>query len=330
MIVADHPQAECRVPLLAWPSVLSLDALFVAVTWQQLLMRSFCNRSSTWSEMGALAATVWLIYVADRLLDAARLDLDRPHTLRHRFYRRHSRSFLVLWIVVLMINTLVVVRYLPPQLLRGGLMLSSIVLVYGAGVHFFPGRPTGGITDANDRTVGTWVPKEIRVGTLFALGVSLTVWTQLSVGWESSLADLTHARETFAALALATGLMAILFCYNCILVAGFEREIDRAQSFPSIATRGTGLNPCNVGWIGRATLAIATLTLLPMDVPLRLPFSISATVAVCAAGLSLSAALPAPAPDACIQHNLRVTFDTRSVWVDVVLWIPPVVVLCLT
>lgn len=124
-----------RIPWLAWPSMLSFDAVLVAMLWQQLLMRSFCHRGSTYPEIGSLGATVWLIYVADRLLDAARLDVSAPHTLRHEFYLRHRRFFLPLWIVVLSVNAFVVTHYLSHELLRGGLLLASAVLIYGASVR---------------------------------------------------------------------------------------------------------------------------------------------------------------------------------------------------
>ena len=55
-------------PLL-WLTVLSLDAPAVAVLWQLLFARSFHARLGA-SVTILLALVVWLIYVADRVLDA--------------------------------------------------------------------------------------------------------------------------------------------------------------------------------------------------------------------------------------------------------------------
>ncbi|MEO8269100.1 MAG: hypothetical protein ABI557_05235 [Aureliella sp.] len=317
--------------MAAWPSLLSLDAVFVAVVWQQLLMRSFCSRSSTWPEMVSLTLSVWLIYVADRLLDAAKLDLAQPHTLRHRFYHRHRPLFLGLWCAVLVINTFVVVRYLPVEILRNGLVLGAAVLAYGASVHFSANNSTNRATEPLGKPRFEWLclPKEIRVGTLFALGVSLTVWTQLSVSLPSSAGSGSRTVSSLCTLAAATCAIAVLFSCNCVLVARFERAIDQAQSFPSIVSS----YDCRNLWCGHAVgtrgLVIAMFA-LPMGLLLRLPVSLVLAILGSVIGLTLSLVLPATPRMATSPFNSPASFDIRSVWVDAVLWTPPLVMLCFT
>lgn len=324
----DRETLTPRMPVAAWLSVLSLDAVLVAVAWQQLLMLSFCDRGATWAECGSLAATVWLVYVADRLLDAARLDLSQPHTLRHRFYLRHRRVFFAGWVVVLLADTLVVVRYLSPELLRSGLVLASAVLVYGAGVHF----PSASL-DAKGALLRTrlrpaLIPKEFRVGVLFALGVSLTAWTSLIFHGDSG-----EDRQVFFSLAAATVAMAVLFGVNCVLVARFERHLDRAQSFASIATRWQSRGEREMQLSLCVFAIVVTLPMVMMM--LQLPASVGTAVAACALGLFVLAFVsdrrcwqPVTMEVQQTTQDTFTFFDVRGVWVDVILWTPPMVILC--
>src|ERR1700704_1719121 len=67
-----------------WPNLLSLDAPVVAVLWQILFARCFQVPVDALAAL-LLLLTVWLIYAADRILDARR---DECHSPRHEFYRR--------------------------------------------------------------------------------------------------------------------------------------------------------------------------------------------------------------------------------------------------
>ncbi len=338
-----------RIPWLAWPSVLSLDAVLVAVVWQQLLLQGFCDRGSTWSEAGSLGATVWLIYVADRLLDAVRLDVSAPHTLRHGFYLRHRRVFIVLWIAVLTLNAFVVVHYLPHELLRGGVLLATAVLIYGAGVHFSPLRSPVLPAERRHDVTGQLIPKEVRVGMLFSLGVTLSVWTEMSSG-ETSGVELVPLTAT-------TGVLAVLFAGNCMLVAQFEREMDEAQSFPSIATESC--SPTRKGrsrWVSATILSMMLLPLVLIVMPM--PALVLLAAAMSAAGLCVAAMIRSPTQPnldarqrarsqrACGQraraqgahgqrargqraHGQQACFDVRGAWVDAAVWAPPLTVVWL-
>ena len=67
-----------------WPNLLSLDAPIVALLWQLLFIRCFHGSLGVLPAV-LLAIAVWLIYVADRMLDAWRGLTKQP---RHEFYRR--------------------------------------------------------------------------------------------------------------------------------------------------------------------------------------------------------------------------------------------------
>lgn len=313
------PIDDERIPWLAWPSMLSLDAVIVAVVWQQLLMRGFCHQSVTWPECASLGSTVWLIYVADRLLDAARLDVSAPHTLRHEFYLRHRRPFLTLWIFVLATTAFVVTHSLPQQLLRGGLLLAAAVLMYGASVHFSPMRLQA-LPDVRSRVPGRLrVPKEMRVGVLFAMGVSLSVWTTLT--------DSGANWRILASLALTTCVLSALFAGNCVLVAKFERELDQAQSFTSIVTELNANQPSCRSSIAMPALAMTMM--LPVVLLLPMPPNILITAALSAVALGAIAVLLNRSPSGRKGDDQRATFDVRGAWVDAAVWAPGLMILLL-
>ena len=109
-----------------WPNLLSLDAPLVALLWQILFIRCFHAggpASSSVLTSALLVSVVWLIYAADRALDAWRGSGLRP---RHEFYRRHWRTVLPVWIVVLGATAWLAWTSLPRELFeRGGALFAA-------------------------------------------------------------------------------------------------------------------------------------------------------------------------------------------------------------
>jgi hypothetical protein len=146
-----------------WPNLLSLDAPLVAVLWQALFIRCFHAASPGRGQALApvlLVSAVWLIYTADRALDAWRGVCMRP---RHEFYRRHWRGILPIWALVLAATSWLAWTELPRQVFERGAWIGGAVMVYFAAVH-----------GSNCK----W-PKEAAVAIIFALGASLAAWTQV-------------------------------------------------------------------------------------------------------------------------------------------------------
>lgn len=306
--ILDQTNADERIPWLAWSSLWSIDAVLVAVTWQMLFSKCFLNRAPTPAEALSLGATVWLIYVADRLLDASRLDLNRPHTLRHRFYHRHASAFRVAWVAVLLVAVATVVRHLSFDLIQAGLILAAAVLVYGGGVHFLPksGR------DHSLQAPGLkwlFIPKEVQVGLLFAMGVSLVCWSESS----TSVAD---EAVSLVPLCLATIVAAILFSLNCLLVSRWEAELDAAQLF---TPRDGESKSAATYWL--ATLALLAIPMVAIMTP--------STRAICGMSgwgiLGMLAMIRWGGLDSTECRSLT-RFELRSVLADWVLWMPPMMV----
>jgi hypothetical protein len=180
-----------------WPNLLSLDAPVVAVLWQILFARCFQVPVDALAAV-LLLLTVWLIYAADRTLDAWK---GNCHSPRHEFYRRRWRILLPVWLAVLGLTGWLAAEHLSPGLFVRGVILLAAVSSYFALVH-------SGILRG---------PKEAAVGVLFALGASLEAWSKVKTP-----ADV-------ATILLFSGL-----CWmNCIAIQRWEGE--RLDWSPSIA-----------------------------------------------------------------------------------------------
>jgi hypothetical protein len=174
--------------LWLWPNLLSLDAPLVAVLWQILFARCFQVPVDPLAAL-LLLLTVWLVYVADRTLDAWRGDCHSP---RHEFYQHHWRRLRPVWMAVLGFTALLAAERLPPGLFLDGMILLAAVGVYFALVHSSVLR----------------LHKEVAVGMLFALGASLVAWRKVKTP-----ADVT-------AILLFSGL-----CWmNCVAIQKWEGE----------------------------------------------------------------------------------------------------------
>lgn len=222
--------------LWLWPNLLSLDAPIVALLWQLLFARCFHAGVNTIATI-LLVLAVWLIYAADRVLDARDQTSRLP---RHQFYRRHWRAVLPMWSGVLILAAWLAWTRLPAPLFERGLLLLMAVAAYFAVVH---------ITAPLLRHA--W-PKEAAVAVLFALGASLAIW-----GHIHSIADVA-----------AIFLFCCLCWINCVAIEQWER--GRSARWPigaaalSVAAASLILLPEHRPVLGAAEAASA-LAFLALD-----------------------------------------------------------------
>ena len=104
---------------------------------------------------------MWLVYAADRLLDARHEPAARwtmgPHAALSRMYREHAGSFLRAGVpVAIAVSALLVA--LPRALIEAWLLLALPLTLYAAAVHLL-------------RLSGRW--KAVSVGIFFAVAVAL-------------------------------------------------------------------------------------------------------------------------------------------------------------
>ena len=119
-----HPP---RQPLWLVPNLLSLDAPLVAVAWLYMLAKTWLVSYHEVHNYVALGLVVWVLYVTDRLLDAAVLG-DSPRCKeRHRFHRRHWRKFAA-GVVIAGITALVLVLNNSPMAIFGYLLVECFLV----------------------------------------------------------------------------------------------------------------------------------------------------------------------------------------------------------
>jgi len=191
-------------PLL-WLTVLSLDAPAVAVLWQVLFARSFHVQLSPDITI-LLAMVVWLIYVADRVLDTLKVPAGGAEPVRHIFYRRHLWAFLLPFSAVFLLAAWMSLTKLEARTFRNGIAILLAVGVYFLITHLLsPGRER--------------LPKEMLVGVLFALGTCFPVWEHVSSG---------------VAVMLAPFVIFTILCWlNCVAIEYEEWVRLRHRQFGS-------------------------------------------------------------------------------------------------
>jgi len=185
-----------------WPNLLSLDAPIVCALWAILFARAYSLRLS-WPEVAALFGSVWIIYASDRLLDVWRCPNIWQLRRRHLFAASHSVFFLILIPIVGLFVGAVVLPRLARAEVDMGLGLSLLVAAYLLSVHWAGPSVRGQL------------PKELAVGTFFAMGTTLPLWAV----WR------------FSDLILPLTLFACLCSLNCMAIDRWENpKIRRSAS----------------------------------------------------------------------------------------------------
>ncbi len=203
--VREQPRSRLLRGALYW-HLLSLDAPTVAVLWAWSFERAAGVRSSV-SALAVLGLGTWLIYIADRLLDArpARGAAAFPAELRERhfFHARHRRTLLaaafpatlaLLWLISRM----------PAVDQRDDAVLFAVAMLYFGSVHLAVSRTR------------RWFAREVMVGLVFALATAIPAWSQ-ALG----------SRPQMTLLVL---LFAALCCLNTIAIEVWERD-GKARRF---------------------------------------------------------------------------------------------------
>ena len=201
-----------RSPLALW-HLLSLDAPTVAALWTWFLAGAN-HISLPLASPAAMAIAVWMLYAADRLLDARILDTSPTRThfdqleARHLFHHRHRRAFLF----GIALAAIALAALLP------SLDATAIHLYLTEGALLFAWFLILHATRSAHR-----LPKEIAVGLFFAAAVFIP----------------TVARNPGLRLALlpVAFLFAALCGLNCLFIYAWEHDgPNRANTRQAHAT----------------------------------------------------------------------------------------------
>jgi len=149
-------------PLALW-HLLSLDAPTIAALWTWFIASANHVRLPLSSTL-AMAIAVWMLYAADRLMDARLLDADPNHSegleARHYFHHRHRSTFLS-GILLASIALALLLPHLEPEAIHLYIVLGGLVSAYFILIHAT--RSAAAL-----QKVAHCLPKEIAVGLFFA------------------------------------------------------------------------------------------------------------------------------------------------------------------
>ncbi len=324
-----HPSPSPRTPAWLWPHTLSLEAPLVAMLWLAALAKMDDLALMPGVLLG-LGLAVWLIYLADRVLDAWGVP-EAALSVRHLFYRRFRWPlvlgvipagtayllWLALWVVpsgllahsltqVLPIALYLVLYSVTSIRLRRWLLQAGILLL----LFFINALPlslsvrvtislliaTGTIILISLRwheNLENYFRKELAAGLLFAFGC--TTWTRFhTLGSEGP--------ENWVQLIL----LGLLFISNLATInareVGSEENRSRAQS----TLRGS------------IALCLLALLAIPLD---YLPASLLPQ------GLAIGAGLIGT--EIVWQNRHRLSPEAFRVWADIAVAAPALVVLLL-
>ena len=176
--------SDPRKPWWLLPNLLSLDAPLVAVVWLCLFARTWGVSYHPAHGYVLLGLGVWVLYVADRLLDAT-LHGDSPRCqARHRFHRKHWRMFLCAAILAAG-AALVTVLMLSPMAIFSYLIVEGILVAVFFALATFTKPAVNDIPYA----------KNIVAGAAFAFGTGLVAHVYL---YDRGIHDLLFSRELHA------------------------------------------------------------------------------------------------------------------------------------
>jgi hypothetical protein len=191
-------EAECKkTPWWLWWNLLCMDAPAVAGLWALLFARA-SGLTMYSASIGVLVVLVWVIYTSDRVLDARKGANRASLKDRHLFCAAHRIPLRFLLLAGAAGSLWFSYQHLRREELEAGIILGAIVGLYLICVH------TGRLGMLPQ------VPKEVAVGTLFAAGTTLPVWSN------------TYYLKWYAVLVWL--LFAAVCALNCLAIECWENR----------------------------------------------------------------------------------------------------------
>jgi hypothetical protein len=120
------PQQNRR-PWWVWVNVLGLDAVAATLVWMRLFAWS-CRARMAWEEYAVLGGAVWILYMADRMMDGWMR--QGPREERHVFASRHWRVLVPAMLAVGGACAWLLLYRVPESVLSAGWKLGAGVAGY--------------------------------------------------------------------------------------------------------------------------------------------------------------------------------------------------------
>ncbi len=275
----------------------SLDAVLVAIVWQSVFGIAWRGRHAQAGPMFALGLIVWLVYTADRLLDARSLRLNQLATARHHFHRIHFSKLAKAWCFGLVCLMVLAVTQIDQHLNQSAVVVGSWIAIYAYQVHSGKSR---------------WIhrTKEVQVAILFAIGITMDSWGYVfRMDWFE-----------FVALLPSVLLMALLFLLNCLHVSIAEHSCDPFQREESIGSWISRVSDYRVS-ISEQVMTWGHAVLLALSIVSFALGFVPITLSICLVTSSIVMQVV----------NQQLSFDVKQEWtglaMDLSIAIPPLVVL---
>ena len=166
-------QPAPRTPWWLWPNLLNIDSPLLALIWQEQFAR-VAGVSLGWADRTLLFCCTWLVYYADRALDAAGSG-GKTETARHAIQLRGKPIWLGVSALVLVVALVLAVATLNSRAWLGGGVVLAFTAAHFAAPHRWPAL-----------RCRFW-PKEWHVGFVFSVGCTLQVWSVAPGAWPGLL-----------------------------------------------------------------------------------------------------------------------------------------------
>lgn len=108
-------------------NILSLDVVAGAMICASFFSQVFQVSALPYG-LASLGLTVWVIYTADHLIDAKRVQ-QLASTKRHLFHQKYFKVLFLFWVLAGLIDG-VLLFFIRAQVVAGGILLASVVLIY--------------------------------------------------------------------------------------------------------------------------------------------------------------------------------------------------------
>jgi hypothetical protein len=272
------PPARPRYTALALWHLFSLDAPTVAALWTVFIARCSHIRLP-WTEPAAMFLAVWMIYAADRLLDARILDATPPESrlspldieARHRFHHRHRTAFITAILLTAVALAALLLR-LDPRSLHLYVLLATLLAAWMLLIH---ARPPLIHSRRAPHNPTRRLPKELAVGIFFPAAVFIPTLARTSPAPNAIRFLGSGANWIRPTLLPAAILFAALCTLNCLCLYAWEHPTSRQQEFIPLhrpqAHWTTRWATNHLTWIALAILAASTVASMSSALPVALP-----------------------------------------------------------
>jgi hypothetical protein len=183
--------AELRKPFWLYPNLLSLDAPLVGLAWLYVFAKTWRLGYHPWEAYVAFALLVWVVYVADRLLNASMLRSTPERLEVHHEFHRHFRGIFCLGAALALVIAFLLVATRMPMTIYRHLILGALLLAGYFGLSMLSSH------EGDDAPL----MKNVLAGVAFAFGTAMTAHIYRP---ELSIYEMLKSREfvSFAVLCI--------------------------------------------------------------------------------------------------------------------------------